>query len=124
MQPATSVPKQDSPHPQTFGSRIKRITASLFQKHRKKKIAAIVLIGIAAVIFQVIAGQERGILVDIGEVAESSFEKSIFASGKLEVKDMVEFMRTTRLRSRRSWRKPGKESVPDSEFYGRMTAAC
>ncbi len=91
MQPASSVPKQDSLHPKTFGSKMKRITTSLFQKHRKKKIAAIVLICIAAAIFQVIGGQEQGILVDTGEVAESSFEKSVFASGKLEVKDIVEF---------------------------------
>lgn len=91
MQPVSSVPKENSLHPNTFGSKIKRIVTSPFQKHPKKKIAAIILICIAAVIIQLISGQEPGILVDTGEVAESSFEKNVFASGKLEVKDIVEF---------------------------------
>ncbi len=91
MQPVSSVPKENSLHPNTFGSKIKRIVTSPFQKHPKKKIAAIILICIAAVIIQLISGQEQGILVDTGEVAESSFEKNVFASGKLEVKDIVEF---------------------------------
>ena len=91
MQPVSSVPKENSLHPKTFGSKIKRIVTSPFQKHPKKKIAAIILICIAAVIIQLISGQEQGILVDTGEVAESSFEKNVFASGKLEVKDIVEF---------------------------------
>lgn len=91
MQPASAIIKKGSQHLKSVGSKIKRITTAFLQKHRKKKIIAIILIFITVVIIQFKGGQEPVILVDTGEVAESSFEKSVFASGKLEVKDIVEF---------------------------------
>lgn len=70
---------------------VKKKIAPLFQKHRKKKIAALVLICIAVITIQALSGQDRRILVSTGEVTESSFEQSVFAAGKLEVKDKQEF---------------------------------
>ncbi|MGI6066447.1 MAG: efflux RND transporter periplasmic adaptor subunit [Bacillota bacterium] len=89
MQAVTSDPKQIDQD-----SKCKRIVkkiASLFQRHRKKKIAALILILGAVFIMQTLSNREPVILVSIGEVEKSSFEQNVFASGKLEVKDKQEF---------------------------------
>lgn len=62
-----------------------RKIASLFKNHRKKKIAALVFLAIILFMFMNRQNSD-GISVNVGEVTRNNFEKSIFATGKLEIK--------------------------------------
>ncbi len=90
--PQVSIVEENmNQHAKFPGKRIKRTLTSWFQKHRKKKIAALILAAGAVIAITVFGGQERGILVSTAKVEKDSFEQNVLASGKLEVSDQQEF---------------------------------
>jgi HlyD family secretion protein len=90
MQPGTDV-QVENQRAKSFGKKVKGKLAALFQKHRKKKIAALILICLAVIISQSLGSREQGIAVGTGEVVESSFEQNVLATGKLAVNDEQKF---------------------------------
>jgi HlyD family secretion protein len=91
MQPVSSVPKEVDQEQMSFGRKVIRGIASLFSRHRKKKIAALILLIGAVIMFPILGNRETVISVTTGEVTKANFEQSIFATGKLEVKEKQEF---------------------------------
>jgi len=91
MQPTTLIQEPKEQASNSLGKRIKNRIALMFKKHRKKKIAALILIVAALGILKVLSSQQIGIPVSTAEVSKSSIEQNAFASGKLEVKDKKEF---------------------------------
>jgi|GEM_PF-2325530 len=82
-------PKKDN-QPNTMVGEKKRRGFSFLKKHRKKAIAAFLLLGVMAMAIYSYGTREQGVLVSTEEVGLSKFEKSVFSSGKLEVKDKQE----------------------------------
>lgn len=91
MNPVTENSRKTVDRSQSLWGRFSGKIASLFKKHKKKKLAAIGLLGVALIMILVGNNQARGIPVSTGEVVKNSFEKAIFATGKLEVKGKQEF---------------------------------
>jgi len=96
MQPVTSVPNEVDQERMSFGRKVLGEVASLFSRHKKKIIAALILLIGAVIMMQVLGNREPVISVTTGEVTIASFEQSIFATGKLEVKDKQEFYADTK----------------------------
>jgi len=91
MKVDTVVQEKDNYNSKTLGKRVKEKISPLFQKHRKKKIVLLILASVALISIRALNSQEGGVLVNIAEAVESSFEENIFATGKLEVRDKQEF---------------------------------
>jgi HlyD family secretion protein len=91
MQSATLVQEPKERSSNRLGKRIKNRISLMFKKHRKKKIATLILIVAVLAVLQVLNSQERGIPVSTAEVSKTLFEQNVFATGKLEVKDKKEF---------------------------------
>lgn len=91
MQPVTMSREETIERSKPLFKRIIGKIPSLFKKHRKKKIAAVVLIAAAIIAMQAWGNKEKGIPVSTGDVIRSGFEQTAFATGKLEVKGKQEF---------------------------------
>lgn len=90
--PEINNPEKNRPDSKSVGKRIREKTGSFFRKHRKKKIAALILICVVLfIVIRSLGGQDQGLLVNAGEVVESSFEQTVLANGKLEVRNQQEF---------------------------------
>jgi len=60
------------------------IAVSFIKKHKKKTIAALILLLIAVLFIKAALGGDKGaITVSLGEVTKGSFEQSVFATGKM-----------------------------------------
>lgn len=64
---------------------------SFLRRHRKKLIVAFILLAGVLIAAQVLNRQAGLIPVSAAEVVQGDFEQNVFASGKLEVKDLTEF---------------------------------
>ena len=91
MQPVTAISQQNNQVPKSRGKKIIMRLASFFRTHRKKKIAALVLILGVLIIFRILSNQPHLVIVNTAEVFSDRFEKNVFAAGTLEVKDKQEF---------------------------------
>jgi HlyD family secretion protein len=92
MQPVTVIPLQEKEPPKSFRKKVTSKIAKFFQKHPKKKIAALILVLVVLmIIVRAMGGQGQIVVVTTGEVVQEPFEKNVFASGKLEVKNKREF---------------------------------
>ncbi len=92
MQPVNSVQANVHPGSKSLGRRFRDRIALFFRKHRKKKIAALILLCGLLIMLRVFGQQPGGVPVNVAEAVQDSFEQNIFAAGKLEVKDLTEFM--------------------------------
>ena len=64
---------------------------SFLRRHRKKLIVVFILLAGVLIAAQVLNRQAGLIPVSAAEVVQGDFEQNVFASGKLEVKDLTEF---------------------------------
>lgn len=69
---------------------------SFLRRHRKKLIVVIILFAGVLIASQVLNRQTGLIPVSAAEVVQGNFEQNVFASGKLEVKDLAEFRAETK----------------------------
>jgi len=89
------------------------IAVSFIKKHKKKTIAALILLLIAVLFIKAALGGDKGaITVSLGEVTKGSFEQSVFATGKLEVKDAQEFYTETAAVVKEIYVNPGERVSP------------
>ncbi|WP_019849913.1 efflux RND transporter periplasmic adaptor subunit [Desulfitobacterium sp. PCE1] len=89
MQPDTSIP--NNVHSDPSAQRFSGKKGSFFRRHRKKLIAALILLGGLVIASQFLSRQGGLIPVNTAEAVQKSFEQNVFANGKLEVKDLAEF---------------------------------
>ncbi|MEA5023455.1 Multidrug resistance protein MdtA [bioreactor metagenome] len=68
---------------------------SFLRRHRKKLIVVFILLAGVLIASQVLSRQAGLIPVTAAEVVQDDFEQNVFASGKLEVKDLAEFKADT-----------------------------
>ncbi|BAE85615.1 hypothetical protein DSY3826 [Desulfitobacterium hafniense Y51] len=66
------------------------------RRHRKKLIVVFILLVGVLIASQVLSRQAGLIPVSAAEVVQDDFEQNVFASGKLEVKDLAEFKADTK----------------------------
>ncbi|KTE89414.1 efflux RND transporter periplasmic adaptor subunit [Desulfitobacterium hafniense] len=69
---------------------------SFLRRHRKKLIVVFILLVGVLIASQVLSRQAGLIPVSAAEVVQDDFEQNVFASGKLEVKDLAEFKADTK----------------------------
>ncbi len=69
---------------------------SFLRRHRKKLIVVFILLAGVLIASQVLSRQAGLIPVSAAEVVQDDFEQNVFASGKLEVKDLAEFKADTK----------------------------
>ena len=80
---------------------------SFLRRHRKKLIVVIILLAGVLIASQVLNRQAGLIPVSAAEVVQGNFEQNVFASGKLEVKDLAEFRAETKTTVQEILVKPG-----------------
>ncbi|SHN88185.1 efflux RND transporter periplasmic adaptor subunit [Desulfitobacterium chlororespirans] len=96
MQPDTSI--SNNVHSDPKAAKSKGGSGSFLRRHRKKLIAVFILLAGVLIAFQVLSRQAGLIPVSAAEVVQGDFEQNVFASGKLEVKDLTEFKAETETR--------------------------
>lgn len=69
---------------------------SFLRRHRRKLIVVFILLAGVLIASQVLSRQAGLIPVSAAEVVQDDFEQNVFASGKLEVKDLAEFKADTK----------------------------
>ncbi|WP_018304988.1 efflux RND transporter periplasmic adaptor subunit [Desulfitobacterium hafniense] len=69
---------------------------SFLRRHRKKLIVVFILLVGVLIASQVLSRQAGLIPISAAEVVQDDFEQNVFASGKLEVKDLAEFKADTK----------------------------
>lgn len=91
MQPVTGVGDQTGRKPKLFVIWFLQKMKSFFSKHRKKKVAALIIAAVAIFIVLTGLGQDGGIRVSTGTVVQDAIEQTVFGTAKLEVKQKQTF---------------------------------